>query len=67
MNPIKRERDLAKMLIGGADSVITDWVQAGHLTEEDRSAQRLAVLRGALEVEIGKQGITVERVFEAQE
>lgn len=66
MNPIKRERDLAKMLIGGADSVITDWVQAGYLTEEDRSAQRLAVLRVALEIEIGKQGVTVERVFSAE-
>lgn len=66
MNPAKRERDLAKMMIGACENIIDDWIKAGHMTEEDRSAQRLAVLRVAIEMEVGKQGLTVDRVFAAE-
>lgn len=67
MNPQKRENDLALMLIGGVDSVLDDWVWAGNLNPLDVDAQRLAVLRVALEIELRRQGMTVERLFSEEE
>lgn len=67
MNPQKRESDLALMLIGGVDSVLDDWVWAGNLNPLDVDAQRLAVLRVALEIELRRQGMTVEWLFSEEE
>jgi hypothetical protein len=51
------------MLIGGANAVISDWVWDGALNALDADAQRLAVLRVALDIELQRQGLTIEQLI----